>query len=116
GNGNPVPADEGIWQSLNGGTGNGGTSWTQIPDNGITNCGDSAFGPDSGCGVEQGWYNLELAAIPNAAGTDIYAGAINLYKCTLASGGTTCAQGDWINLTHVYGCNPGPLGAPAHVH
>src|SRR5208282_6864762 len=46
GKGNPVPADEGIWQSLNGGTGNGGTSWTQIPDNGITNCGDSAFGPD----------------------------------------------------------------------
>jgi hypothetical protein len=33
-NGNP-PADEGIWQSTN-----GGTSWTQIPDNGITNCGD----------------------------------------------------------------------------
>jgi hypothetical protein len=114
--GNPVAADEGIWQTMN-----GGASWTQIPDNGITNCGDDAFGPDdSGCGVEQGWYNLELAAIPNppspsATGTDIYAGAVNLYKCTLASG-TTCTQGDWINLTHVYGCNPGPLGAPAHVH
>jgi hypothetical protein len=114
-NGNPVPTDKGIWQSLNGGIGNGGTGWTQIPDNGITNCGDNAFGPNSGCGVEQGWYNLELAAIPDAAETDIYAGAINLYKCTL-TGGTTCAQGDWINLTHVYGCNPGPLGAPAHVH
>ena len=110
-NGNPVPADEGIWRTTN-----GGASWAQILDNGITNCGDSAFGPDSGCGVEQGWYNLELAAIPNAPGTDIYAGAINLYKCTLTSGGTTCAQGDWMNLTHVYGCNPGPLGAPAHVH
>ncbi len=107
-NENPVPADEGIWQSTN-----GGTSWTQILDNGITNCGDSAFGPNSGCGVEQGWYNLELAAIPDGAGTDIYAGAINLYKCTLA-GGTTCTQGDWINLTHVYGCSP--LAAPAHVH
>ena len=109
-NGNPAPADEGIWQTTN-----GGTSWTQIPDNGIANCGDSAFGPDSGSGVEQSWYNLELAAIPDATGTDIYAGAINLYKCTL-TGGTTCAQGDWINLTHAYGCNPGPLGAPAHVH
>ncbi len=106
--GNPVPADEGIWQSTN-----GGTSWKQIPDNGITNCGDSAFGANSGCGVEQGWYNLELAAIPNAAGTDVYAGAINLYKCTLISG-STCTQGDWINLTHVYGCDP--LAAPAHVH
>ncbi|HLX84555.1 MAG TPA: sialidase family protein [Terriglobales bacterium] len=109
-NGNPAPVDEGIWKTLN-----GGTSWTQIPDNGITNCGDSAFGPDSGCGVEQGWYNLDLAAIPDGPGTDIYAGAVNLYKCTL-EGGTTCSQGDWINLTHVYGCNPGPLGAPAHVH
>src|SRR5580658_721414 len=114
--GNPVSVDEGIWQTTN-----GGASWTQIPDNGITNCGDDAFGPDdSGCGVEQGWYNLELAAIPdpptpNSTGTDIYAGAVNLYKCTLASG-TTCTQGDWINLTHAYGCNPGPLGAPAHVH
>ncbi|HMD15316.1 MAG TPA: hypothetical protein VKH18_01515, partial [Terriglobales bacterium] len=112
--GNPVAVDEGIWQTLNGGTGNGGAGWTQIPDNGITNCGDSAFGPDSGCGVEQGWYNLALAAIPNAAAlTDVYAGAVNLYKCTLA-GGTTCTQGDWINLTHAYGCSP--LAAPAHVH
>jgi hypothetical protein len=109
-NGNPAPVDEGIWRSTT-----GGTSWTHIPDNGITNCGDNAFGPDySGCGVEQGYYNLELAAVPNAAGTDIYAGAINLYKCTIASGGTTCTQGDWINLTHVYGCSP--LAAPAHVH
>jgi len=110
-NGNPAAADEGIYQSTN-----GGANWTPIPDNGITNCGDSAFGPDnSGCGVEQGWYNLALAAISDATGTDVYAGAVNLYKCTL-EGGTTCTQGDWINLTHVYGCNPGPLGAPAHVH
>ncbi len=113
--GNPAPVDEGIWRSTN-----GGTSWTAIPDNGITNCGDKAFGLNSGCGVEQGYYNLELAAVPDPAppstGTDLYAGAINLYKCTFASGGTTCTQGDWVNLTHVYGCNPGPLGAPAHVH
>ncbi len=120
--GNPTPADEGIWQSTT-----GGASWTEIPDNGIANCGDSAFGPNigpnsgpnSGCGVEQGWYNLELSAIPdppppNSTGTDVYAGAINLYKCTLEPGTTTCLQGDWINLTHVYGCSP--LGAPAHVH
>jgi len=115
GNGNPVAADEGIWQSIN-----GGTSWTQILDNGITNCGDSAVGPNSGCGVEQGWYNLELAAVPdpaapNSTGTDIYAGAINLYKCTLEpAASTVCTQSDWINLTHAYGCSP--LAAPAHVH
>jgi hypothetical protein len=105
--GNVIPVDEGIWQSIT-----GGASWTQIPDNGITNCGDNAL-PDNGCGVDQGWYNLALAAIPDGGGTDVYAGAVNLYKCTLA-GGTACTQGDWINLTHVYGCNP--LAAPAHVH
>jgi hypothetical protein len=110
-NGNPAPVDEGIWQSKD-----GGSSWRQIPDNGITNCGDSAFGSgNSGCGVEQGYYNLALAAIQDGDATDIYAGAVNLYKCTLF-GSTTCTQGDWINLTHVYGCNPGPLGSLAHVH
>ena len=109
GDGNPSPVDEGIWLSKN-----GGGTWMQILDNGITNCGDDAFGPgNSGCGVEQGYYDLELAAIADGTGTDLYAGAINLYKCTL-TGGTTCTQGDWINLTHVYGCSP--LGAPAHVH
>jgi hypothetical protein len=118
--GNPVPADEGVWQSLNGGTGNGGASWTQILDKGISNCGDDAFGAESGCGVQQGWYNLALAAIADGGATDVYAGAVNLYKCTLVAGqqppNTACLQGDWINLTHVYGCSPGPLGAPAHVH
>jgi len=110
--GNPVPADEGIWQSTT-----GGASWTQIPDNGITNCGDDAFGLNSGCGVEQGWYNLELSAMPDGAGeTDVYAGAVNLYKCTLVLGQQppVCNLSDWFNLTHVYGCSP--LGAPAHVH
>ncbi|MGO9863979.1 MAG: hypothetical protein ACLPLR_10250 [Terriglobales bacterium] len=108
-NGNPTPVDDGIWRSLDGGTGNGGPNWTLILDNGITNCGDTV----GGCGVEQGWYNLALAAIQDGSATDVYAGAVNLYKCTLA-GGTVCTQGDWINLTHAYGCNP--WAAPAHVH
>lgn len=52
-NGNPV--DQGIWQ-----TPNNGATWTQISDSGITNCGDF-----NGCGVAQGFYNLELLAVPN---------------------------------------------------
>src|SRR5262249_31166388 len=56
--------DDGIWRTIN-----GGSAWTRIPDNGITNCGDSAFGPNSGCGVQQGVYNLEVAAVPNGSGT-----------------------------------------------
>jgi hypothetical protein len=97
--------DQGIWQSLN-----GGVSWSQISDTGITNCGDS-----NGCGVHQGYYNLELLAVPNGTvDTDLYAGAINLYKCSIKSINSTCNSTPFMNLTHVYGCNP--IAAPAHVH
>ncbi|MGA8271551.1 MAG: hypothetical protein WB919_08325 [Candidatus Sulfotelmatobacter sp.] len=110
-NGNPV--DQGIWQSDN-----SGASWTQIGDSGIISCGDS-----NGCGVEQGSYNLELLALPNCpngastcAGnpTDLYAGAINLYKCSINSSNPTCSNPPFMNLTHAYGCDP--LGALAHVN
>ncbi len=100
-NGNVV--DQGIWRSPD-----GGNSWVQINEMGITNCGDPG---NNGCGVEEGYSNLELAAVPNGGATDLYAGAVNLYKCKLTNGGTTCATLDinfpnqWINLTHAYGCN-----------
>lgn len=96
--------DGGIWRSLN-----GGGSWTAISDTGITNCGDFA-----GCGVEQGFYDLELLAVPSGGATDLYAGAINLYKCSITTQNPTCATTPFLNLTHVYGCNP--IAAPAHVH
>ncbi|MGA8765052.1 MAG: hypothetical protein WB562_19445, partial [Candidatus Sulfotelmatobacter sp.] len=106
--------DQGIWQSLN-----GGASWTPISDSGITSCGDSF-----GCGVTQGTYNLELLAVPNCPNgaqtctgnpTDLYAGAINLYKCSLSSSASAaCNSSGFLNLTHVYGCSP--IGDLAHVH
>jgi len=96
--------DQGIWKSLN-----GGASWTQLSETGITNCGDI-----EGCGVTQGTYNLEVLAVPNGAGTDLYAGAVNVYKCSISGQNPTCAASPFINLTHAYGCNP--IGAPAHVH
>jgi hypothetical protein len=101
---NGSPIDGGIWQSLN-----GGASWTSIPDATITNCGDF-----DGCGVQQGSYNLELAAVPNGGATDLYAGAINLYKCSITVVNPTCASSPFMNLTHVYGCDP--IAAPSHVH
>lgn len=96
--------DGGIWQSQN-----GGTSWNAISDTGIANCGDVA-----GCGVEQGAYNLDLLAVPSVSGTDLYAGAVNLYKCSINSQNPTCTSSSFMNLTHVYGCDP--IAAPAHVH
>jgi len=110
---NDNPVDQGIWQSEN-----GGASWAQINDSGIVTCGDS-----SGCGVEQAYYDLDLLAVPNCADgaqtcagnpTDLYAGSINLYKCSITSINPTCSSTPFMNLTHVYGCSP--LSALAHVH
>ena len=97
-------ADRGIWQSIN-----GGASWAAISSSGISNCGDIA-----GCGVEQGTYNLELLAVPNGSATDLYAGAVNIYKCAISVANPACASSPFMNLTHAYGCVP--AGAPAHVH
>ena len=96
--------DGGIWQSLN-----AGSSWTSISGAGITNCGDV-----EGCGVQQAVYDLALVAIPNLANTDLYAGATNLYKCSLKPSNPGCTVQPFINLTHVYGCSP--IAGPAHVH
>lgn len=90
--------DEGIWRSIN------GAAWSRIDETGLTNCGDPL-----GCGVDQAFYNLEIAAVADGSDTDIYAGAVNLFKCELASAATTCSTVDanlpnsWLNLTHVYG-------------
>ncbi len=101
--------DRKIWQ-----TKNGGGTWTQLDDDGITNCGDAL----GGCGTEQGAFNLELAAVPDGEVTDLYAGAVNLYKCriTTASPGVQWQRPDtFLNLTHAFGCPPS-LGSIAHVH
>jgi hypothetical protein len=96
--------DGGIWQSLN-----GGASWTSISDAAIASCGDV-----EGCGVQQGAYDLELLALPNASATDLYAGAVNLYKCSINTQNPACAASPFLNLTHAYGCDP--IAALAHVH
>jgi large repetitive protein len=100
-NSSGAETDGGVWKTTNGGS----SPWTQLNEGGITTCGDG-----SGCGVQQGVYNLELSAVPNGSATDLYAGAINLYKCTITSGfptcnGTTDGPNAFKNLTHVYGCS-----------
>jgi hypothetical protein len=91
--------DQGIWTSQD-----GGATWTPIGESGITNCGD-VFG---GCGTENGSSNLAIAAVPDGAGTDLYAGAVNIYKCEITSASPACNGGgaNWfLNLTHAYGCS-----------
>jgi hypothetical protein len=92
-------ADQGIWQSVD-----GGLTWTLINDSGITNCGD-LFG---GCGTAPAIFNLTLAAVPNGTATDLYAGATNIYKCTITNTFPTCngtSNNTFMNLTHAYGCS-----------
>jgi hypothetical protein len=107
--------DQGIWESVD-----GGNTWTPINDTGITNCGDLL----GGCGTEYGSYNLTLAAVPDnldpnaTSGTDLYAGAVNLYKCVILGTVSDCsgaAPNTFLNLTHVYGCPPN-FGSIAKVH
>jgi len=90
--------DQGIWETTN-----GGSTWIPINDSGITNCGD-----DLGCATEDGTYNLELAAVPDGGATDLYAGAINLYKCQINGVVPDCSGttlNTFLNLTHAYGCS-----------
>lgn len=91
-------ADQGIWESIN-----GGITWSQINDSAITLCGDNF-----GCGTDDGSYNLELVAIPDGGATDLYAGAVNLFKCQITSASPNCSgagPNTFLNLTHAYGCS-----------
>lgn len=90
--------DQGIWETTN-----AGATWTRINEFGILSCGD-----DAGCGTDDGAYNLELAAVPDGDATDLYAGAINLYKCQITSAVPDCSDtgaNTFLNLTHAYGCS-----------
>ncbi|MEO5936688.1 MAG: sialidase family protein, partial [Terriglobales bacterium] len=90
-----------------------GAAWQQMGQTGIDNCGDP--GPDAGCGAQNGSFNLTLHALPNGLSTDLYLGAVNIFKCTVTVPDPLCAgSASWKNLTHAFGCIP--LGAPAHVH
>jgi hypothetical protein len=108
---NSSDANEGIFQSLD-----GGATWTAISTTGIDSCGD---GSNNGCGTQQGSYNLTLLAVPNGAtATDLYAAAINQFRCNINPvSNPTCAAKPFNNLTHTYGaCGTGTTGAFASVH
>ncbi len=101
--------NRGIYRSSN-----NGVTWTTIGVTGMTaNCLDGTVA--QGCGTSQGTYNLALLAVPRGSATDLYAGAVNLFKCSLPSSTALCnLTTSWINLTHVYGCTPSAVNA--HVH
>lgn len=63
-------------------------------------------------GIPQGDYNLTLAAAPaSGAGTLLFAGTVDLYRCELAAGATSCSFRNTTNA--VNGCAAPAQVAPA---
>jgi hypothetical protein len=61
--------------------------------------------------IAQGDYNLALAAAANGTATNLYAGTVDLYACTIAAGASTCALRNTTNALD--GCNAPAQVAPA---
>jgi len=79
-NGNMV--DEGIWRSIGGGT------WSKISETGLTNCGDGER-----LWSEPGLLHPGDCCSSDGNGvTDLYAGAVNLFKCKLLNSQTSCSN------------------------
>src|SRR5207237_1055673 len=58
--------------------------WTQMGQAGIDSCAGVRGGSEDGCGTGQGTFNLYLRAVPNGSNTDVYLGAINIFKCSVS--------------------------------
>ena len=100
--------DQGLWQDLCNASSNtcaspAPTFSTRI-DNGALDT--NAFT------VTQGTYNLTLAAAPAANnGTLLFVGTVDLYRCSLAAGSSTCTLRNTTNALN--GCNAPAAVAPA---
>jgi hypothetical protein len=102
--------DQGLWQDLCSPTGaicaTSAPTFANRIDNGALEVGTG------NTAIAQGTYNLSLAAAPAAAnGTMLFAGTVDLYRCALASGATTCTFRNTTNALN--GCNAPARVAPA---
>lgn len=102
--------DKGLWQDLcaasGGSCANPSPTWSARIDNGALEVGSG------NTAIVQGGYNLTLAAVPNSSGgTLLFAGTVDLYRCAIASGSTSCTLRDTTNALN--GCNAPAAVAPA---
>ncbi len=107
--------DQGLWQDLcNAGTDGVCAGASPVFANRIDNGQLEAGGGLQGGSIEivQGSYDLALAAAPvSGGGTVLFAGTVDLYRCVLAAGASTCAL---LNTTNAGdGCNAPATVAPA---
>ncbi len=109
--------DQGLWQDLCHVT--TGTCATPEPvfttrlDQGALEVGSAGGAVGNGStAITQGSYNLTLAAAPAAGnGTLLFAGTVDLYRCSMAFGATSCALRNTTNALD--GCNAPAAVAPA---
>ncbi len=102
--------DQGLWQDLcaasGGSCANPSPMWGARIDNGALEVGSGSTA------IIQGAYNLTLAAAPNGSGgTLLFAGTIDVYRCAIASGSTSCTLRNTTNALN--GCNAPAAVAPA---
>ncbi len=107
--------DQGLWQDLCN-AGSNGQCATASPvfanrlDNGALDAGQGS--PVGVAAIAQGAYNLALAAAPAANdGTVLFAGTVDLYRCSLLAGATACTLRNTTNAGN--GCNAPAMVAPA---
>ncbi len=102
--------DQGLWQDLCGASGGVCASSTVLFATRID--ANAMEVGSSSTAVTQGAYDLALVAMPvSGSGTLLFAGTVDLYRCSLASGATGCT---WRNTTNALdGCNAPAQVAPA---
>ena len=102
--------DQGLWQDLcnatSGSCANPSPTWGARIDNGALEVGSGSSA------ILQGSYNLSLAATPlPSGGTLLFAGTVDLYRCSISANSTTCSLRNTTNA--INGCNAPAGVAPA---
>ena len=108
--------DQGLWQDLCGAVSSGcataAPAFASRIDNGALEVGSGS------AVIAQGAYDLTLAAVPATAGvaangTLLYVGTVDLYRCAIGAGGSSCSLRNTTNALN--GCNaPAKVAAAQH--
>jgi hypothetical protein len=101
--------DNGLWQDLCAAAGSScstpAPTFAHRIDAGVMEIGSGSSA------IMQGDYNLALAATPATGGTLLVAGTVDLYRCVMAAGSSTCSLRNTTNALN--GCNAPAQVAPA---
>jgi hypothetical protein len=101
--------DQGLWQDLCNATSNACSNAAPVfanrIDNGALEAGNTSFA------ITQGAYDLTLSAAAATGGTLLFAGTVDLWRCSLAAGSSSCTLRDTTNALD--GCNAPAAVAPA---